>query len=152
MDSVKSILRQSGFEKDVRYWNLQHDVADLLSQTDLLLMTSLSESFCLAALEAMACGVPVLATDVGGLSEVVVRGKTGFLFPVGDHNTAIHLAVNILSDHAKHQAMSEAAVRRAAYFGDERIVPAYEGLYQKSLLRKSDRFHVLSAYSEIGLC
>jgi N-acetyl-alpha-D-glucosaminyl L-malate synthase BshA len=151
MDTVKSILRQSGFERDVRYWNLQHDVAGLLAQTDLLLMTSLSESFCLAALEAMACGVPVVATDVGGLSEVVVRGKTGFLFPVGDHSMAIRLAVNLLSDHTQRRAMSEAAARHAAYFGEERIVPAYEDLYRKLLLSKSERFQILSARSEASL-
>jgi N-acetyl-alpha-D-glucosaminyl L-malate synthase BshA len=152
METVKSILRQSGFESNVRYWSLQRDVAGLLAQTDLLLMTSLSESFCLAALEAMACGVPVLATDVGGLSEVVVRGKTGFLFPVGDHNMAIRLAVNLLTDHAQHRAMSESAARHATYFGDERIVPAYEDLYRRLLWRKSNRFHVLPAYDEASLC
>jgi len=152
MDSVKSILHQSGYERDVRYWSLQRDVAGLLAQTDLLLMTSLSESFCLAALEAMACGVPVLATDVGGLSEVVVREETGFLFPVGDHNLAIRLAVNLLSDHARHRAMSEAAVRQAAYFGEDHIVPVYEDLYRNLLLCKSSSFHILPAYSEVDRC
>jgi len=137
MDDVKSILEGSRFKKDVRYWSLQHDVAGLLALTDLLLMTSLSESFCLAALEAMACGVPVLATDVGGLSEVVIGGKTGFLFPVGDHNTAIRQAVNLLSDPSRHRAMSKVAARHAACFGVERIVPAYEELYRKLLMSKS---------------
>jgi L-malate glycosyltransferase len=151
MAPVKSILQQSGFDRDVRYWNMQCDVADLLAQTDLLLMTSLSESFCLAALEAMACGVPVLATDVGGLPEVVVRGETGFLFPVGNHDLAVRLAVNLLTDRDQHQAMSAAATRHAAYFRDERIVPAYESLYRELLLRKSDGLQILPAYSEAGL-
>ena len=115
-------------------------------------MTSLSESFCLAALEAMACGVPVLATDVGGLSEVVVQGETGFLFPVGDHTLAVRLAVNLLSDRAQHRAMSAAAVRRAAHFGDERIVSAYEGLYQNLLVRRSESFHSLPADVEARIC
>ena len=150
MDGVKSILWQSGFESDVHYWNLQGNVADLLAQTDLLLMTSLSESFCLAALEAMACGVPVLSTQVGGLSEVVIHGKTGFLFPVGDQDMAIRLAVNLLSDRAQHRAMSEAAARHAASFEAERIVPAYEALYRKLLLGKSERFHILPANSAAG--
>jgi N-acetyl-alpha-D-glucosaminyl L-malate synthase BshA len=152
MGGVKSMLEQSGFERDVRYWNLQRDVAGLLAQTDLLLMTSLSESFCLAALEAMACGVPVLATDVGGLSEVVAQGKTGYLFPVGEHRLAVRLAVDLLSDHGRHRAMSEAAARHATYFGDERIVPAYEDLYRRLLWCKSNRFHILPAYHEASLC
>ena len=151
MDPVKSILRESGFERDVRYWNMQCDVADLLAQTDLLLMTSLAESFCLAALEAMACGVPVLATEVGGLPEVVIRNKTGFLFPVGNHDLAVRMAVNLLSDHAQHRAMSKAAAHHAAYFGEERIVPAYENLYREVLLSKSNRFNFLPAYSDAGL-
>lgn len=152
MGSVKSILRQSGFESDVRYWNLQGNVADLLSQADLLLMTSLSESFCLAALEAMACGLPVLATDVGGLPEVVVHGQTGFLFPVSDHKTAISQAVSILSNRAQHRAMSEAAVRHAVFFDDKRIVPLYEDLYRKLLLSKTERFNILPANSEASIC
>ncbi len=135
MDSVRSILQQSEFEKDVRYWGLNRDVAPLLAQTDLLLMTSLSESFCLAALEAMACGVPVLATRVGGLPEVVVHGKTGFLYPAGDSRTAVRLAVELLSDQAGHQAMREAAARHACRFGCEQIVPMYEDVYQRVLER-----------------
>jgi N-acetyl-alpha-D-glucosaminyl L-malate synthase BshA len=150
MDAVKSILRRGKFERDVRYWNLRRGVAGLLAQTDLLLMTSLTESFCLAALEAMACGVPVLATDVGGLPEVVVQGKTGFLFPPGDHEQAVQLAVNLLSDRAQRLAMSEAAVHHAAHFGEERIVPMYEHLYQDLLMGKSDSFHILPAYSVVG--
>jgi N-acetyl-alpha-D-glucosaminyl L-malate synthase BshA len=139
MDAVKSIFEGSRFEKDVRYWRLRHDVAWLLAQTDLLLMTSLSESFCLAALEAMACGVPVLATKVGGLPEVVAHGETGFLFPVGEHDLAARLALSLLSDQARHQAMSEAASRHAAQFGFEQIVPVYEDLYQRLLAHDSHR-------------
>jgi N-acetyl-alpha-D-glucosaminyl L-malate synthase BshA len=137
MDVVKSILRHSRFERDVHFWGLRHNVAWLLAQTDLLLMTSLSESFCLAALEAMACGVPVLATRVGGLPEVVIQGETGFLFPVGDHDMAARLAANLLADQKRYQAMSRAAARHAACFGYENIVPAYEDLYRRLLLRSS---------------
>jgi N-acetyl-alpha-D-glucosaminyl L-malate synthase BshA len=133
MSQVETILQQSGFEDDVRYWGLQHDVAPLLVQTDLLLMTSLAESFCLAALEAMACGVPVLATKVGGLPEVVVDGKTGFLFPIGEHALAVRLAVNLLSNPLQHQTMQTAAIHDAAQFGCNQIVSRYEALYQELL-------------------
>ncbi len=138
MEAVRTILGQSRFEKDVRYWKLQYDVGSLLAQTDLLLMTSFSESFCLAALEAMACGVPVLSTDVGGLSELVVRGETGYLFPVGDQDLAIDLAVNLLSDKKQYRSMSLAAAHHATYFGIESIVPKYEHLYRRHLVSKSN--------------
>ena len=131
MAAVKSILQQSEFAGDVRYWGLQHEVAPLLAQTDLLLMTSLSESFCLAALEAMACGAPVLATRVGGLPEVVSHGQTGFLFPVGDDDVAVDRAVELLTDLAVYRLMRQAARRQACRYDCAQIVPAYEALYQR---------------------
>jgi N-acetyl-alpha-D-glucosaminyl L-malate synthase BshA len=139
MPAVRAILQQSGAEKDVRYWGLHCGVAQTLAQTHLLLMTSLSESFCLAALEAMACGVPVLATRVGGLPEVVISGVTGYLFAPGDRARAVHLALTLLSDPARHSAMSTAAVHRAARFGYERVIPVYENLYTRLLARRSRR-------------
>jgi len=138
MEAVKAIFQRSGCDNDVRYWGLQRHVAPLLAQTDLLLMASSYESFCLVALECMACGVPVLSTRVGGLPEVVVHGETGFLFPIGDHDLAVRLAVSLLSDPTRRQALREAAARHARRFGSERIVPAYEELYQRLLHRHSD--------------
>ena len=85
LPAVRAIFEESAFADDVRYLGLKRDVATYLRHTDLLLMTSLYESFCLVALEAMACGVPVLATEVGGLPEVVAHGQTGMLFPLGDY-------------------------------------------------------------------
>lgn len=131
MAEVKAILEQSEFAGDVWYWGLQRDVASLLAQSDLLLMTSLSESFCLAALEAMACGIPVLATRVGGLPEVVRHGHTGFLFPPGDHATAVDMALQLLTDPVRHQLMRQAARRHARRYDAARVVPAYELLYQR---------------------
>jgi N-acetyl-alpha-D-glucosaminyl L-malate synthase BshA len=142
MPAVRSILQQAGAEKDVRYWGLHGDVAHTLAQTHLLLMTSLSESFCLAALEAMACGVPVLAPRVGGLPEVVLPGVTGWLYPPGDRAAAVRLAVNLLSDQAQHDAMSAAAVRHAVRFGYEQVVPLYEDLYARLLARRSPRIRM----------
>ncbi len=136
MGAATSILQQGQVERDVRYWGLQHNVAPLLAQTDLLLMTSLSESFCLAALEAMACGIPVLATRVGGVPEVVIDRETGFLFPVGDHDAAVRTAVNLLSNPTQHQAMRDMAGQHAARYDHNKIVPVYENLYQKLLYRK----------------
>jgi glycosyltransferase involved in cell wall biosynthesis len=99
-------------------------------------MTSLSESFSLVALEAMACGVPVVSTDVGGLPEVVLHGQTGGLFPQGDQQSAVRLALDILLDPAQHRQMREAAIRHAQRFSWERIIPRYEALYRELLYRR----------------
>jgi N-acetyl-alpha-D-glucosaminyl L-malate synthase BshA len=130
MAAVRAIFEQSPFAEDVRYLGLQDDITWYLGQADLLLMTSQYESFCLVALEAMACGVPVLATHVGGLPEVVVHGCTGLLFPLGEYEPAVEMAVRVLSNPSEHRAMCEAAIRHARQFGVERVVPAYERLYQ----------------------
>ena len=131
LDAVRSVFRNSAFEDDVVYLGLRSDVAFLLRQVDLLLMTSLHESFGLVALEAMACGVPVLATRVGGVPEVVMHGSTGMLFPLGDHELAAGLAVNLLSNPPAHRAMRRAAIQHAVQFRVERIVPEYEALYKR---------------------
>jgi len=133
MAEVKATARQVGVAVDIRLWGLRRDVAPILARADLLLVTSLAESFCLAALEAMACGVPVLATRVGGLPEVVADGKTGFLFTVGDDAAAVNFAVSLLSDPARQRAMAASAADHARQFGRERIVPAYERLYRRLL-------------------
>ncbi|ETW96995.1 MAG: hypothetical protein ETSY1_24415 [Candidatus Entotheonella factor] len=127
---VRAMFEASPFAGDVCYLGLQRDVASYLRHTDLLLMTSRYESFCLVALEAMACGVPVLATEVGGLPEVVVHGQTGMLFPRGEHAMAADMAVELLSDPPRHRAMRQAAIRHARQFDVDDIISAYEDLYQ----------------------
>ena len=112
MDGVKSIFRQNDLDGDVRYWDLQHEVAELLVQTNILLVTSRMESFCLVALEAMACGVPVVASRVGGLPEVVLDGKTGLLFDIDQPNQAVQSVLDLLSDPERYKQMSEFCIPR----------------------------------------
>ena len=104
-----------------------------------MLVTSQYESFCLVALEAMACGVPVLATDVGGLPELLLREESGVLFPVGDCEAAIELASKLLSNPDRHKAMGRAARTHSLTYSFEHVIPQYETLYQQLLVRP-DRF------------
>ena len=130
LPAVRELLERSDYAGDVCYAGLQRDVTPFLRGADLLLSTSLYESFCLVALEAMACGVPVLATRVGGVPEVVTQGRTGLLFPLGDNAEAVDLAVGLLTDPSRHEAMRQAATRHANGFGVEQGVRGYEALYQ----------------------
>ncbi len=129
MARVQRYFRDHNINGQVHYWDLQHDVSELLVQTDLLIVTSKSESFCLAALEAMACGVPVLAPRVGGLPEVVLDGDTGLLFDLHRREQAVDLAVALLTAPERYDRMSEAAERHAGGFDHRQGVGKYEALY-----------------------
>ena len=119
--------------RDVRFLGKVDNVADILRGSDLFLLPSETESFGLAALEAMACAVPVLASAVGGLAEVVVDGETGFLTPPRDIDAMIAHGVRVLRDGALHARLRDAASRRALDFTADRVVPQYEQLYRDVL-------------------
>ena len=128
----EAAARDAGVWSDVRFIGKQEPVEEILSIADLFLMPSASETFGLAALEAMACGVPVVSTDVGGLPEVNVEGETGFLRPVGDVEGMTEAARTILTQPDLHARMAETARRVAVERYDiDRIVPQYEAHYQR---------------------
>jgi len=103
---------------------------------DVFLLPSAQESFGLAALEAMACGVPVVASNVGGLPEVITNGVTGFLRPPEDHEGMAADAIALLQDQALHSRVAEAAIARVREeFCVDRVVPMYERYYERILGR-----------------
>jgi L-malate glycosyltransferase len=129
---AETLARQYGLSEDVFFVGQVPNIADYLSVADLLLIPSETESFGLAALEAMACEVPVIATRVGGLPEVVRDGETGYLVDLGDTKSMVERAIEILSDRGKQRQMGERgrawAVER---FNTERVIPMYEKLYER---------------------
>jgi N-acetyl-alpha-D-glucosaminyl L-malate synthase BshA len=122
-----------GVTADVRFLGRLDTVASLLQATDLFLLPSQTESFGLAALEAMACGSPVVASRAGGIPEVVDDGVTGILEPVGSVEAMGRRAVELLRDPRRYAAMREAAIGKAQEFSADRIVPMYEQLYEEVL-------------------
>jgi len=132
-DLVQDEAERLDVRRDVRFFGRVDDVADLLREADLFLLPSETESFGLAALEAMACGVPVLASAVGGLPEVVVDGETGYLTPGGDVAAMTERALRLLGDPAAHLRFRRQAAVRALEFSTDRIVPRYERIYEELL-------------------
>jgi L-malate glycosyltransferase len=109
----------------------QEAVIPLLSVSDLFLLPSAQESFGLAALEAMACEVPVVASNVGGLPEVIEHGASGFLHATEDVDAMADSAVALLTDPALHQRTTAAALQRVrTLFCTSRVVPMYEAYYR----------------------
>jgi L-malate glycosyltransferase len=132
-DPAQREATKLGVQHDVRFAGRVDDIADVLRGGDLFLLPSETESFGLAALEAMACGVPVIASRVGGIPEVVTEGESGFLAAVGDVPTMTERAIEVLRDPARLEEMRHRAVARAADFSADRVVPQYERLYEDVL-------------------
>lgn len=131
---VIETAEELGVTEHVRFLGKVEAVADLLRSADLFLLPSESESFGLSALEAMACGVPVVASRVGGIPEVVIDGETGLLAPAGDVEAMAECALELLVPERWRKARA-AAIERATAFDEAKVVPQYEALYERVLGR-----------------
>ncbi len=130
--------RELGISSDVEPLGEQEQVVPLLSVSDLFLLPSSQESFGLAALEAMACGVPVVASRVGGLPEVIDHEVSGFLHPPDDLEGMVASSIALLTDPELHDRIAEASCRTVhERFCAEEIVPQYENFYREILAGES---------------
>ncbi len=134
--NAEQLSRELGVANDIRFLGKQDAIEEILSVSDLFLIPSGSESFGLAALEAMACKVPVVSSNAGGLPELNVDGVTGFLSDVGDVKAMAANAIHILEDNTRLEQFKEAALERAKDFQLANIMPLYEHYYQEVIDRK----------------
>jgi L-malate glycosyltransferase len=135
----EQLCRDLDVWENVRFLGKQDAIEEILSVSDLFLMPSESESFGLAALEAMACKVPVISTNAGGLPELNVDGVTGFLKDVGDVDGMAEKAIYILEDEARLQQFKENALARAKEFDLANILPIYESYYNEVVERCKEK-------------
>ncbi len=127
--SAEDLAKQLGIYDDIRFLGKQEQISEILSIADLFILPSESESFGLSALEAMACSVPLISTNTGGLPEINIPGKTGFLSNVGDVDDMAQHAIYILSDDERLKHFKKEAITQARRFEKQHIIPQYEKLY-----------------------
>lgn len=128
------LCRQKGLEDKVKFLGKQDALVEILTSSDIFLIPSQSESFGLAALEAMACGLPVISSSVGGLPELVRHNETGFIAEIGDIDRMAKYTLELLTNERKYKMFSENARRRAVdVFDKSQVVPMYEKYYKTIL-------------------
>jgi N-acetyl-alpha-D-glucosaminyl L-malate synthase BshA len=131
--SVELLCRQLGNCEDVRFLGKQEAVEDLLAIADIFVLPSENESFGLAALEAMACEVPVISSNAGGIAEVNLQGETGFLSAVGDFEDMAKNAIYILENEERLTTFKQNALAQAKRYDLDKILPIYEHYYNQVL-------------------
>ena len=131
--TAEELSRKLGICDEIRFVGKQEQIEDILAIADLFLLTSEYESFGLAALEAMAAGVPVISTNAGGLPEIMIQGVTGYMGNVGDVDTMSKQAIDILRDDDRLQQFKANAFEQAKAFDISSVVPMYVKLYEDVL-------------------
>lgn len=129
-NETERLARELNIIDNVKFLGKQNAFIELLSCADIFLLPSQSESFGLSALEAMACGVPVVASNIGGIPEVVVHGETGYLAELGDTKRMAKYVIDLVTNSKKWQIFSDNSIKRAAKeFEISKIIPHYENIY-----------------------
>ncbi len=131
---ARNLIEELDLKDHVFFEGINPNVDAYIASADLFLLPSEKESFGLSALEAMSYGVPPIATDSGGLPELIENGRTGFLSPIGDVQDMAKNAINLLTNHTLYESVSEAARKEACEkFCADKIIPQYEAYYTKIL-------------------
>lgn len=137
--AIEQLVRELKLETDTFFLGKQEAVSDLVSSADVFLLPSESESFGLAALEAMSSGVPAVTTNVGGLPEINIHGETGYLEKLGDVDAMAGDIVKILSDDGLRRTLGDQARQRVIEnFGTDKIVKQYQDYYESVLQGKNN--------------
>jgi N-acetyl-alpha-D-glucosaminyl L-malate synthase BshA len=140
LPKIQAKISEMGLEDKVRFLGRQDEIAQVISLADLLLLPSEKESFGLVALEAMACGVPTIGSQTGGIPELIEHGKTGFIAPIGDTESMAKYAIKLLSDDRMVQQFRQACLETACKdFCKDSITSQYEDIYYRVLGRKVPR-------------
>ncbi|KKI88764.1 N-acetyl-alpha-D-glucosaminyl L-malate synthase [Bacillus sp. SA1-12] len=134
MTFVSRLVRELGLNDKVLFLGKKDNLEELYSLSDLMLLLSEKESFGLVLLEAMACGVPCIGSNTGGIPEVINEGETGYICEVGDIETVSHRAIQLLTNEKLYQRMSDHAILTArSLFNSDKIVSQYESIYYNLL-------------------
>ena len=133
--NLEDLCRQLHLCDEIRFLGKQDAVEEVLALSDLFILPSSNESFGLAALEAMACQVPVISSNAGGLPEVNIHGKTGFLSDIGDVEAMAKFAIQILEKEEVHNQFRQNALTQAEQFDIDNILPHYEKYYEEVIER-----------------
>jgi N-acetyl-alpha-D-glucosaminyl L-malate synthase BshA len=130
---AESLCRELGLMDQIRFLGKQDAVEEILAVSDVFLIPSANESFGLAALEAMACEVPVISSDVGGLPEVNIHGKTGYLSSIGSIEDMARNTIKIIGNDQTLVQFRQNALEQAKKFSLDLILPQYEEYYEQVL-------------------
>ncbi|ASR47113.1 N-acetyl-alpha-D-glucosaminyl L-malate synthase BshA [Paenibacillus kribbensis] len=137
LPKIRCKIEDLGLQDKVFFLGKQDEIAQVISMADVLLLPSEKESFGLVGLEAMACGVPTVGSQAGGIPELVVHGSTGYLAEIGNTEAMAEYAIELLSDEAMAERFREACLTRArTVFCDELISRQYEEIYYRVLGRE----------------
>ncbi len=137
---AENLAEELGIRKHCMFIGKVKNSLSILPCADVFFLPSASESFGLSALEAMACGIPVIGSNAGGMPEVQIHGKTGFLSEVGDYQDMAKNALLVLTDNSLSSAFSKACIKQANAFRLDIILPQYEAIYKRVLLEAGPSF------------
>ncbi|WP_236974510.1 N-acetyl-alpha-D-glucosaminyl L-malate synthase BshA [Membranihabitans maritimus] len=133
--NIERLCREIGLCHEIRFLGKQDAISEILAISDVFILPSANESFGLAALEAMACKVPIISTNIGGIPEVNIEGETGFLSNVGDIKDMAKNTLKILENPELHETFRNNAYKRAQEFDLNKILPQYESYYEEIIER-----------------